>query len=507
MNRPTWIGIAVIVVLAAFVAGRLTSPHAKGRDPGARRVLYYVDPMHPAYRSDRPGTAPDCGMPLEPVREGDDPLAGPGLAPGAIALDPSRLQMAGVRVEPVAASSGEVHLRIPGRVMADPGRVYPVVAAAAGWVQSLGNTAEGAVVRRGDVLATFYSLEFRAAEQAYVSAVTGREWRRGADRDSSAELPPGTPGTPGSGNALITPSVRIAEEQLRLLGMGDAQIQELARSRQVTRDIQVDAPVSGVVLARNVSPELRFEKGFELFRIADLSRVWIQADLFGDEHRHLRPGTRVEVAVRELGRTFVATVSDAPPTFDAATHTLKLRLEMANPGMVLRPDMYVDLALEAPAPPGLSVPADAVIDSGHRRIVYVETGAGVFEPRRIETGERYGDRVIVQRGLAVGEHVVAEGTFLVDSESRMRLASGAAPGGGSSDPPPATTGARDAVCGMTVDTTRALAAGHWQKFRARTWWFCSAACAGRFRADPAEWAGADAGTGTGAAPRASRRDD
>jgi YHS domain-containing protein len=363
--------------------------------------------MHPAYRSDKPGIAPDCGMALEPVYAGDDPTANLQLAPGAVALSPEKQQIIGARVETVAKSSGARAIRTTGRVEADDNRVYRLTAVTDGRVQSLGDNPAGTLVKKDEVLATFYSKEFRNAEQAYLGSLTSVERLRNTGRE---------PDEKNGGDA----NLRINEEQLRALGMGDPQIRDLARTKQITRDIEVTSPVDGVVLERNISREQRFEGHVELYRIADLSKVWILADLLGEDATLLRSGARVRVTVRELGKTLSATVSSAPPAFDPVSRTLKVRLEADNPGLKLRPDMFVDIEFDSKAPAGISVPADAILDSGLRKIVYVETSDGVFEPRTVEVGEAFGGRIAVKNGLAEGDRVVTAGNFMIDSESRMR---------------------------------------------------------------------------------------
>jgi len=211
--------------------------------------------------------------------------------------------------------------------------------------------------------------------------------------------------------------------------MGEPQIKELAKKRQITRDVSLTSPIEGIVVTRNVSPGQRFEMGAEFYRIADLSKVWIVADVYGDEAQMYRPGARVRVTVRERGRTIYATVDKNPPLFDPESRTLKLRLEADNPGFLLRPDMFVDLEFSAKAAPGLSIPQEAVLDSGLRKVVYVETSEGVFEPRRVTLGPAYGDYISVTSGLAFGDRIVISGNFLIDSESRMRSSTQASSAG------------------------------------------------------------------------------
>jgi Cu(I)/Ag(I) efflux system membrane fusion protein len=180
-------------------------------------------------------------------------------------------------------------------------------------------------------------------------------------------------------------------------------------------------------------------------------------------------------------------VSDVPPQFDPASQTMKVRLELANPGAALRPEMYVDVELDANRPEAVTVPADAVLDAGVRKTVFVEVGVGRFEPRDVETGWRAGGRVEIVRGLAAGERIVVSGTFLVDSESQLRAAGAGA--AGSAPPAPAAAAADgapvDPVCGMTVDAASAQAAGRTHVHGGKTYYFCSDGCRSAFAADPA----------------------
>jgi Cu(I)/Ag(I) efflux system membrane fusion protein len=194
----------------------------------------------------------------------------------------------------------------------------------------------------------------------------------------------------------------------------------MAKRRELVQDIQVESPVDGIVLKRSVSPGLRFDRGFEFYRIADLNHVWILADAYRDQVQFIRRGASARITSAEASRTLSATVSQSEPIFDEATLTLKVRLEAANPKLALKPGMFVDVELPVNLPPTLVVPADAIVDTGLRKTVFVDRGNGYFEPRLVETGWRIGDDVQVTKGLVNGEHIVISGTFLVDSESRMK---------------------------------------------------------------------------------------
>jgi Cu(I)/Ag(I) efflux system membrane fusion protein len=214
---------------------------------------------------------------------------------------------------------------------------------------------------------------------------------------------------------------RVADG-LRNLGVSNSQIRQMAKRREVVHDIRVESPVDGVVLKRSVSPGLRFDRGFEFYRIADLSRVWILADVSRDQVPFIRRGASARITTAEGSRSLAATVSPSEPMFDEATQTLKVRLTAANPQTALKPGMFVDVEFPVDVPPTLVVPADAIVDSGLQKTVFVERGNGYFEPRPVETGSRYGDDVEVTQGLVLGERIVISGTFFIDSESRMRAA-------------------------------------------------------------------------------------
>lgn len=497
MNKPAAVGSLVVLALGAFIAGRFSGGSSTKNQPSSKRILYYVDPMHPAYKSDKPGTAPDCGMALVPVYEGVDPSAKLQLPAGAVSITPEKQQLIGVRVEAVERNSGSRVVRTTGRVAPDDNRVYRLMAGTDGWIQSLQDSPAGTVVKKDQVLATFYSREFRNAEQAYLGSLASIDRVKGVREDEQGRV--------------NDSSIRINEEQLRTLGMDVPQIRELAKTRQITADIKIVAPVDGIVLFRSISPEQRFEKGTEFYRVADLSKVWIVADVLSDETSALRPGTKATVLIRELSKTVTATVSDSPPLFDATSRTLKLRLETDNPGMFLRPDMYVDVEFRTPAPPGMSIPAEAVLDSGMQKIVYVETSDGVFEPRPVELGTSFGNRVTVKHGLAEGDRVVTAGNFLIDSESRMKPAALRTVKEKQNVAAPASTLAHDAgmtrdpVCGMALDKDKTPAGGLTETYRGETFVFCSDKCHKKFLQDPAKYlegklrSAADSGSG--------RRDD
>jgi Cu(I)/Ag(I) efflux system membrane fusion protein len=270
----------------------------------------------------------------------------------------------------------------------------------------------GDAVKADQVLASFSAPqpEFDTAQQMYY---TGLEM---VYRASTQPQPRSQSHDPSRAGAEID---RLADG-LRNMGVSNSQLREMAKRRELVQDIKVESPVDGFVLKRSVSPGLRFDRGFEFYRIADLNHVWILADVYRDQLPFIRRGASARITTAEASHALSATVSQSEPIFDEATLTLKVRLEAANPKLALKPGMFVDVEFLVNLPPTLVVPADAIVDTGLRKTVFVDRGNGYFEPRLVETGWRIGDDIQVTKGLHAGERIVISGTFMVDSESRMK---------------------------------------------------------------------------------------
>jgi membrane fusion protein, copper/silver efflux system len=311
-----------------------------------------------------------------------------------------------VRVERVNHHAGSSSLRTTGRVASNEARTYRVFAGSDGRLSTLGNNAPGTMVRKGQMLATFFSNDLVKAEQAYFFSLQTLERVKASNRSADVRQ--------------AQESIRANEEILLSSGMGEPQIRELAKTRQATRDISIVSPADGIVVARNLFQQQSLQREEEIFRIIDLNRVWIFANVLPGEIPVLGPSTRAKVIVRQTGKSFEAVVSSAMPLVDSDRRMLQLKLEAQNPGLALRPDMYVDVEFQIPSPAGVSVPHTAVIDDGIAKIVYVETGPHTFEPRAVELAGRLGDRVFVRQGLSNADRVVVSGHFLRDSESRLR---------------------------------------------------------------------------------------
>jgi Cu(I)/Ag(I) efflux system membrane fusion protein len=370
--------------------------------------------MHPAYRSSKPGIAPDCGMKLEPVyaEEANQSVLPPeDSMPAEVRIDPAAQQLYGIRLAKVEKDGGQGAIRVFGRVAPDQTLVYRVNLGTDGYVKETHDDAVGNHVIKDQHLAIVYSPEFLAVSGGYLSANERTPAGTAAMKENVA------PST-----VLNASSSQARADRLRNLGMSDSQIEEISRDRKIPENVYVVSPTDGFILSRNISPGVRFERYSEMYTIADLSRVWVLAEVFGKDAQAFRPGARARITLPDTGESFEARVSDVLPEVDPVTRIMKPRLEVNNPGFKLRPDMFVNVELTLSQQPGLTVPADAVLDSGLSKRVFVQASPGHFEERAVTTGWRQNGRVQIVKGLREGETVVAGGTFLVDSESRMQMA-------------------------------------------------------------------------------------
>jgi Cu(I)/Ag(I) efflux system membrane fusion protein len=389
------------------LAGRASIPlRNRAKGSAAPRVLYYVDPMHPAYRSNRPGKAPDCGMDLEPVYDGTPAQSSTA---ANLVLTPDQEQAGHFETETLQAAAFTKEVLTVGRVAPDEALTYTVSAGVDGWVRTVFSDRTGSRVSRGQALATFYSKDISAPQQAYVYALESYE------RLQKQASPP------AESLALATQQLTTARDNLLFAGMGEAQMEDLARTRREAYALNLTAPADGLILERRVAVGERFMRGELLYRIAGLASVWVLADIHSGEAALVGTIRKAQIRVEGLppldGR-----ISPVPPQFDERGRTGKLRLEVNNARGFLVPGMIVDVVLHFAPRSAITVPVDAVIDSGTRQHVFVALNAGRYELREVETGVQERDRVEILSGLEVGEHVVTAGAFLLDSESRLKNA-------------------------------------------------------------------------------------
>jgi RND family efflux transporter MFP subunit len=427
--------------------GKDSNPSAGQK--GGRRILYYVDPMHPGYKSDKPGIAPDCGMKLVPVYEGGDvdaqaqkptgkilyyrdpkapdfksdksginPETGSNLEPvyendpasmpmGTIRVSPEKQQLVGVKFDEVTRGAGVHSFRSVGQVAMDETRFTKVQTRIDGWIEKVYVDFTGKYVEKGQPLLTMYSPEMLASQREYLLALRSREIMQGSPLADSQQ----------QSDSLIAAS----RKRLELFSLSEAQIQEITRTQKQLTNITIYSPISGYVIARNAFPKQRITAETELYTVVDLSRVWIMADVFENEASMIRVGMPAQINLSYAGgRKINGHVNYIQPQVDPMTRTLKVRIEADNPNMDLKPDMFVDVDFSVSMPARMTVPAEAVLDTGLKKTVFVDRGNGYLEPRQVEIGERIGDRIEITKGLAPGERIVISGNFLIDSESQLK---------------------------------------------------------------------------------------
>jgi len=390
------------------------------------------------------------------------------MPPGMLRINAEKQQMIGVRVAPVEKKAITHTIRLLGRVAADETRIYRLNAVVDGWItKALPNTT-GSFVKKNEVLAAFYSPEFLSAEQALIYALSAMDRVQVTGKENPAQKDQIT---------QFKINLRQYKDTLRNLGMGDLQVEQLIRTRTYMENIDLTSPADGFILVRNVSPGQRFEKGTEWYRIADLKTVWVLADVFEREAKHFKPGAKAKITLPYQKETFQGTISQVLPVFDGATRTLKVRIETENPGFLLRPDMFVDVELPIQLPEAISIPADAILDSGLKKTVFIDQGNGYFEPQEVEAGLRMGNRVEIIRGLEAGEKIVTSGTFLIDSESKLQLAAAGMQ----------AVLAKDPVCGLEVSPRKAEKEGKKAYHQGKSYYFCSEEHKKQFENDPEQY--------------------
>ncbi|MBN2034204.1 MAG: efflux RND transporter periplasmic adaptor subunit [Deltaproteobacteria bacterium] len=399
------------------------------------------------------------------ILEQDDSAV--SLAPGAVKINPDRQQLIGVKVAAVEKKPMTYTLRLYGRVVPDETKVYRVNASTDCWIRELSDVTTGSIVNKDKVLAEALAPAYYNAQLTYVLSLDNidriRKQLGGEVRHQQGDM--------------ADNQIRMAVQSMQNLGITDAQIEELAKTRKARPYLQVRAPVKGVVLSRSITLNQWFKAGDEFYRIADIGKIWVYADVYEDEAMHMKPGMSVEVKHAQTGKTFSASVGEVLPLFDPVARTLKVRVDIDNPIYDLRPDMFVDVEIPITMPPSLNVPADAVLDSGTKTIVYVDAGNGNFEPRRVKTGWRLGRQVEITGGLMPGEKVVVSGNFLIDSESRMEIA-GLGTGANISEDP---------VCGRNVDKDEAESFERIATYGNETFYFCSEPCKKQFEREPEKY--------------------
>jgi len=382
---------------------------AEGRPPGQRKVLYWQDAMNPSQHYDKPGKAPD-GMDLAPVYEEEAPAQGQA-APGGIFISPKKQQLIGVQVAAVAMEPLTRTIITVGQLTYDETRVARIQSKVEGWIEHVYVDFTGMWVSKNHSLINLYSPELVSTQQELLIA------KRAKDNLSTSSFPE----IAANARSLYD----ATRDRLRLWDISEAQIREIEKRGTPSRTMTLSSPIEGYVLARNAFRGQRVTPEMELYTIADLSTIWVLADIYEYEVPMVKVGQAATMSLAYFpGQIYTGKVAFIYPQIDNQTRTLKVRLQFPNPDHKLKPDMYASVSLAIDYGRQLAVPETAVLDSGTQQIVFIAHEGGHFEPRTLQLGAKVNDRFIVLSGLSPGEMVVTSGNFLIDSESQLKTALG-----------------------------------------------------------------------------------
>jgi Cu(I)/Ag(I) efflux system membrane fusion protein len=421
IRKTSLLGLLILAVTAfayfAMIRRQPTHDMAIGKTASEKEVYYC--PMHPTYRSDKPGNCPICNMKL--VK-----LEGPGTATAvakveststptpssqdtAIFVPPEKQQLIGMRS--VAAEMGTLtkDIRIVGKVSYDETRLTHIHSKVSGYIEEVFADSVGKSVRAGDPLFTIYSPDLVATEQDFLLALKSRELLRMSTVASAAQ---------GSENLIAA-----ARERLRLWDVTEQEIRRLETEGTMKRAIAVYSPVTGVVTERTVYHHGTFvDPSKDLFTIVDLSRVWVLGEAYETDLPFIRAGQAagIELPYSGGGRIIRGRVDFIYPFLDPKSRTAQVRMQFANPNLSLKPEMFANISMSVSIGRQLLVPQDAVMDTGTEQYVFIDKGDGYVQPRRVKVSAEAGEKVGIEQGLKPGERVVTGANFVIDSESRLK---------------------------------------------------------------------------------------
>jgi Cu(I)/Ag(I) efflux system membrane fusion protein len=385
-------GMDFLPVRVSQIAGLLPPIGDAPYDPGEKRILFYRNPMG------LPDTSPvpkkdSMGMDYRPVYEGDDG------DDGIVKVAPGKIQRTGVRSEPAQRKPVVSTIRVPGSIQLDERRLTVVATRSPAFIEKVADVTTGDQIKKGQMLVRLYSPEITDAAALYVSVgILG-----------------------GHSDATLTAGAR---RRLENLAVPAEYLAEVVRTHKVPQSVVWSALRDSTVLERAVSEGMKVEAGGTLFRLADLSVVWALVDVSEQDYERIKPGQTVAIRARGLSdKVFTGRVGLIYPQVNKETRTVRVRVELANPERLLRPDMYVDAEIAAGDGGAVTtVPDTAIIDTGTRRMVILDVGDGRFEPRTVKTGRRGDGLVEIREGVKEGEKVVVAANFLIDAESNLKSA-------------------------------------------------------------------------------------
>jgi Cu(I)/Ag(I) efflux system membrane fusion protein len=395
MKRWVWAVLLLGAFLSAAVAGRAQHPSGHGAGSPAEA---------------KPGDDLDelKGLSMESIQKDGKVQE---ITPGAVQISSERQQLIGVRFGTVEKRTLHKMIRTVGRIDYDEKRIGVVSPKFGGWVEELHVDFTGRFVRRGEPLLTIYSPELVSTQEEYLLALKAeKDWARSPFAEVS------------KGGNLLAESAR---RRLKLWDISEAQIKALEESREPRKTLTLYSPYTGYVLEKMVNRGQFVEAGMALYKIADLSVVWLIADIYEYELPAIRLGQQASVQMAYYpGEVFKGKAIYIYPYLDPQTRTAKVRYEFANPHGKLKPEMFTNVEITVDLGAKLAVPEGAVIDTGVRKVVIVDRGSGYFEPREVRLGTKAGEVFEVLEGLKAGERVVTSANFLIDSESKLKEAVG-----------------------------------------------------------------------------------
>jgi Cu(I)/Ag(I) efflux system membrane fusion protein len=394
--------VCALGLLAALVA--CSEPHGPSvstpSEHGPEAIDHYTCSMHPSVHRAEPGKCPICGMDLIPVTRAE-------YEQGVVTIDEVRRQLIGVRLGVVIEAPREQVLHAVGRVTYDESKLTDVTLRVHGWITRLFVNQTGQHVQAGQALFQLYSPELYSAEQDFLLATHGAD----------------TPAPPDSAASRARLLARSARQRLHLLGLSDGDIQTLSQQGVPSESISIPSPASGYVLEKAVVEGAALDAGARAYRIAGLNSVWVEAEIYEADLPLVHVGEPVNVRLDYVpDRTYQAKISYLYPSVDPMSRTGKLRIELANPELELRPGMYATVDIVSKSEPRVQVPASAVVYTGPRRLVFVDEGKGRFRPQEIRVGSEANGTYEVLEGLVPGERVATSGVFLIAAEARISTA-------------------------------------------------------------------------------------
>ena len=413
LNKKYVIPLVIILLAIAAGGGWFVWQHTPGQK-GAEVKQLYTCSMHSFIIKDKPGLCPICGMELikkidttvKAVAKPADQKQQADMHEHVTLSDKQRI-MANVATVEAKTETLNKEINAVGIVQYNQSRQTKVTAWTAGRLEKLNVNSIGAFVSKDKPVAEIYSPDLVATQQEYLLALKSRAQLKNSPIASISQ----------NGEGLVA----SAKQRLLLFGVKESQISELERSGKPNIRIPIYSPFSGVVIEKMVQQGQYVAMGEALFNIADLSSVWVEVEVYENEFSNIHIGQLVEIRSQSFpDKPSTGRIAFVYPFLDPKTRTVKARLELANPGMKLKPEMFVNAIIRVPLSPSLVVPVTALMNTGKRKVVWVESSPGMFESRTVQVGQQSGEKVQILSGLQAGDKVAVSGGYLIDSESQLK---------------------------------------------------------------------------------------